>query len=127
MYSVLLLVLAFAALGMAFWTFRQWQATRSGLILFVLLPLLWKLPTIFTIRQLHPAFWQDTVRYVPSAPSVPLSLWVVFAAFALTGLGLWRREGCRRRSSGRYPLTSARRLVSPEWRGQWCTTGIDLP
>jgi hypothetical protein len=181
MYSVLLLVLAVTALGITLWTFREWQVTRSGLILFVLLPLpalpyelfvvgigrwlgkgqtllelsgmpifwwtltlplalfsvatlgrrvgfawaqidwghgavcigavvllLWKLPTIFTIKQLHPACWQDTVRYLPSVLAtqacdagqagispvvlVPLSLWVVFGAFALTGIGLWQRE-----------------------------------
>jgi hypothetical protein len=182
MYSVLLLVLAVSALGLSLWTFRQWQLTRSGLILFVLLPLpalpwellvvgigrwlgptqtllelsglpilwwtltlplalfsvatlgrrvgfawaqidwghgavcigavlllLWQLPTIFSIKLLHPACWRDTVRYVPGLPAaeaceagqagigataaVPLSLWVVFVAFALTGIGLWRREG----------------------------------
>lgn len=165
MYSVLLLVLAFTTLGLALWTFRQWQTTRSALILFVLLPLpalpyelfvaglghwlkpgqtllelsglpilwwtltlplalfsvatlcrrvgfswaridwghgfvciaavlllLWKLPAIFTIKQLQPAFWQDTVRYVPVEPTVPLTLWLVFTAFTLTGLGLWHRE-----------------------------------
>lgn len=165
MYSLLLLVLAVAASGVALWTYRRWRATRSGLILFVLLPLPalpvelfvagmgrwlgpgqallelsgmpilwwtltlplalfsfatlcrqlrfrwalfdwghgavcigavlllgWKLPTIFTIKQLHLVFWQDTVRYVPSGPSVPLSLWVVFGAFALAGIGAWRRE-----------------------------------
>ncbi len=165
MYSVLLLVLAVAALGVTLWTFRHWQATRSGLILFVLLPLpalpyelfvagigrwlgpgqtllelsglpilwwtltlplalfsvatlcrrvgfswarldwghgavcivavvllLWKLPVIFTIKQLRLASWEDTVRYVPAVPVVPLSLWLVFGAFMLTGLGLWRRE-----------------------------------
>ncbi len=165
MYSVLLLVLAVAALGMTLWTYRHWQATRSGLILFVLLPLpalpyelfvtgigrwlgagqtllelsglpilwwtltlplalfsvatlcrrvgfswaqidwghgavcivavlllLWQLPAIFTIKQLRLAAWEDTIRYVPAVPSAPLSLWLVFGAFTLTGLGLWRRE-----------------------------------
>jgi hypothetical protein len=165
MYSVLLLLLAVAALGSTLWTFHHWRVTRSALILFVLLPmpalpyelfvagfgrwlgpgqtllelsglpifwwtltmplalfsfatlcrrvgfswaridwghgavciaavvlLLWKLPTIFTIKQLHLAAWEDIVRYVPAA-ELPLSLWLVFTAFLLAGLGLWRREG----------------------------------
>ena len=165
MYSVLLLVLAIAALGITLWTFRHWHATRSGLILFVLLPLpalpyelfvtglgrwlgagqtllelsglpifwwtltlplalfsvatlcrrvgfswaqidwghgavciaavlllFWKLPAVLTIKQLHLASWEDIIRYVPAPPAVPLSLWVVFGAFTLTGFGLWRRE-----------------------------------
>jgi len=165
MYSVLLLLLAVVALGGTLWTFHHWRATRSPLILFVLLPmpalpyelfvaglgrwlgsgqtllelsglpifwwtltlplalfsfatlcrrvgfswaqidwghgavciaavvlLLWKLPGIFTIKQLQLAAWEDIVRYVPAAPGVPLSLWLVFGAFLLAGLGLWRRE-----------------------------------
>lgn len=39
MFSALLLVLTAANLGVLLWTFRQWQLTRSGLVLFVLLPL----------------------------------------------------------------------------------------
>jgi hypothetical protein len=39
MYSLLLLAVGAAGLAMTLWTLRQWQQTRSGLILFVLLPL----------------------------------------------------------------------------------------
>lgn len=181
MYSWLLLVLALPMLGLLLWTFRQWQVTHSGLMLFVLLPLaavpvellvvgtgrwlgpgqallelsgipilwwtltlplalfslatlcrrigfawaqidwghgavclgavallLWKLPTMLTIKHLDPACWQDTLRYVRTVlpaetcvpgeaavgagPGLPLALWVVFGAFAATGAGLWRHE-----------------------------------
>jgi len=54
--------------------------------------LFWKLPAVFTIKQLHLAAWEDVIRYVPAAPELPLSLWVVFGAFLLAGLGLWRQE-----------------------------------
>ena len=39
MFSIVLLVLGLASLGVTLWTLRQWQATRSALVLFVLLPL----------------------------------------------------------------------------------------
>ena len=39
MYSLLVLLLAGVSLALALWTFRQWQLSRSAMILFVLLPL----------------------------------------------------------------------------------------
>lgn len=39
MYSPLLLLLAGASLAVTLWAFRQWQLSRSAMILFVLLPL----------------------------------------------------------------------------------------
>jgi hypothetical protein len=39
MYSIVLLVVGAAALAVTLWTLRQWQLTRSAIILFVLLPL----------------------------------------------------------------------------------------
>jgi len=178
MYSLFLLLLAAANLVVTLWVFRRWQQTRSGLILFVLLPLaaapyetlvaglgrfigvgdqlrdlagfpifwwaftlplalftfatlcrrlgfwwaridwghglvcigavvllLWELPRVYGTKRIWAGCWQDVVFYVPVVPpgqlcagagepgdspaAVWLAPWIVFGAFAATGIALW--------------------------------------
>jgi hypothetical protein len=89
MYSLLLLALGAAGLALALWTLRRWQETRSGLILFALLPLV---PAPYEAivaglgRFIGPS---DQLRDLAGLPIIWWSLTLPLSLF--TFATLWRR------------------------------------
>ena len=91
MYSLLVLLLAGAGLVVTLWAFLQWQATRSAMILFVLLPMAALSLELLVTGLAH---WLRADRPVGGLQAIPLLVTQITVPLSLFSLAtLCRRAG----------------------------------